>query len=697
MKKENSTLNVISAALLVTLLGAGMSGCNESGETSPASGGSVPSASAKSADYSLTSAPYIDYDGMNSMNMARLGLSLTDQTLGLADIVTRFSLIQTPLARADVICANEGSLAWRWVDNDNNAKISVGDTATISLKHCGILQSFYTGTVRVSFVAPIKHTDYTLAFTAKVNLLDLDFAYNYKRIVEGGFGSEVLLNNSKYNLDVSVTDEGLQYEKQYFMDTFYPEKLHQAVISRDINLLDARYRLQVNAKVSSGSLNDTFNITTGKTLEGDLNAYPDAGFLNLKSASLYARLSADNTDNSRLIFLYDKQGDGRLDAPAGGATWWSFFLDGFLFYNPLLWTMNAGEWQLKLNAGNTGLRFLGAYSLDGSYNNSPGMWYDRSATQVNSASPKLFYQFSRPISKESLSSFSLTYIPEDGFTGNQLISLRTTVEGARIAFEPLQPLLPGRYELRYSGAKVYDATNNYFTSIEPLLFNVTERALGKASASAEAARVGRLVKLNALANNLSGKPVSYQWIQTGGTKVVIQDASSAQTSFIVPSLAKPNEILSFLVLMKMEKGDTQTASTKIYAYQREDTFELLDFVSDTDDYIGRGKARSYVEGMLFSLPDARQSVTASVDVGHDYWSLDLSPVGGLKVGTFEKHFRFLGNGSVCDTTTGTLTIYDVAFKDNGQISRLAADFVQHCNGKAPALKGRIRYHTVTNM
>lgn len=691
MKRESSVLNVISMALFLILGSAGSSGCNERGNSSPAA--DSPTAAVKSTSFGLVSTPYINY-AVDSSNMTNVGLSLSDQTFGLADIVTRFFLIQTPQARTDVPC-NHGTLAWRWQDNDNNAKISADDTATISLKDCSILENVYTGTISIGFVPPVKHTDYTFSFNAKVQLIDL--YYDKKRTIEGSFGAEILLSDSKFNMDISLADRGLSYERfGGFPDIFYPERIHNGDISRDINLLDARYRVQMSAKVTSGSLNDTFNITTGKTLEGDLNAYPDAGFLNFRSAFLYTRVSANSTDNTKLSYLYDKQGDARLDTPAISQTWSPYRL-GFSFHDSLIWVMNTINGLDLGLAENTGLRFLGAYSLDGSYDNSPGMWYERSATQVNSASSKLLYQFSKPISKDTLSSFSLTYMPEDGFTGNKLIPLRTTVEGARVAFEPLQPLLPGWYELRYSGAKIYDATNSYFTEIKPLQFEVTERALGKASASAAAARVGRLVRLNALANNVSGKPVSYQWIQTGGTKAIIQDASSAKAAFIVPALSRPNEILTFLVLITTDKGITQTASTKIYAYQSEDTFELLDFVSDTDDYIGRGKARSYVEGMLFSLPGARQSVTAFVDVGHDYWSLYLSPVGGLKVGNFEKHFRFSGNGSGCDTTTGTLTIYDVAFKDNGQISRLAADFVQHCNGKASALKGRIRYHTVTNM
>ena len=51
-----------------------------------------------------------------------------------------------------------------------------------------------------------------------------------------------------------------------------------------------------------------------------------------------------------------------------------------------------------------------------------------------------------------------------------------------------------------------------------------------------------------------------------------------------------------------------------------------------------------------------------------------------------------GDGRGCNTSTGTLTIHKITFDTAGKVATLDASFVQHCEGEAPALRGRIHYY-----
>jgi hypothetical protein len=52
-------------------------------------------------------------------------------------------------------------------------------------------------------------------------------------------------------------------------------------------------------------------------------------------------------------------------------------------------------------------------------------------------------------------------------------------------------------------------------------------------------------------------------------------------------------------------------------------------------------------------------------------------------------------GRGCNRVTGSFTVIDVARDADLEITRLAVDFEQHCEGRAPALRGSIRYKVPT--
>lgn len=138
----------------------------------------------------------------------------------------------------------------------------------------------------------------------------------------------------------------------------------------------------------------------------------------------------------------------------------------------------------------------------------------------------------------------------------------------------------------------------------------------------------------------------------------------------------------------------------------------LSFVSDVGDYVGQGWTLLHEAPTASFSPalDAQRNSVSFEIIGSDgvrtmYWNLGLAAPQGrqLAPGTYLNAARypfqpatvpglsFYGNGAGCDGITGQFTITDFAAGADGSLQRLTATFEQHCEGAAPALRGKIVY------
>jgi subtilisin family serine protease len=137
---------------------------------------------------------------------------------------------------------------------------------------------------------------------------------------------------------------------------------------------------------------------------------------------------------------------------------------------------------------------------------------------------------------------------------------------------------------------------------------------------------------------------------------------------------------------------------------------MLYFHSQPGDYIGAGRQRALYAGTGYTLTPSRNyhnGVSFNVSGNGEWWSLDFGgpAAAPLAVGSYENAVRFpfengvtpgislTGNGRGCNTVRGRFDVLDVAYAANGSVQRFAADFVQHCEGGAPALFGQIRFNS----
>lgn len=130
----------------------------------------------------------------------------------------------------------------------------------------------------------------------------------------------------------------------------------------------------------------------------------------------------------------------------------------------------------------------------------------------------------------------------------------------------------------------------------------------------------------------------------------------------------------------------------------------LSLKSDTGDYIGQGIAKDYAgDTSTFLLQGSDRYLIYRASGQRDDWTAILqAPTNQrLQPGTYPiarfadaNHLGldFGGNGRGCNRVSGTATIHEIqADPVSGLVSRLVADFEQHCETGTPALRGSIRY------
>ena len=141
---------------------------------------------------------------------------------------------------------------------------------------------------------------------------------------------------------------------------------------------------------------------------------------------------------------------------------------------------------------------------------------------------------------------------------------------------------------------------------------------------------------------------------------------------------------------------------------------ILYYYSDAGDYIGGGQEVTFNAGdgnFTASSYSYGSGTNASFSFSSadysNWWSLNLMTPDGspLKVGAYPQSQRwpfqaagyagmdFSGDGRGCNTSTGSFRVLDIQHDASGNLTSLAVNFIQHCEGAAPALRGQVRFNS----
>ena len=200
--------------------------------------------------------------------------------------------------------------------------------------------------------------------------------------------------------------------------------------------------------------------------------------------------------------------------------------------------------------------------------------------------------------------------------------------------------------------------------------------------------------------------VSYEWIQTQGTPVTLADAQAPVANFVAPAVAPGGETLQFRLRVADDAGNTDavTVSVRVYDAAELRTRAFLD--SDAGDWVGQGLTYWYDEGDTQIQVDPLTSVLRVRIDGAESWSAEFAlPAGATwQPGTYANAARypfqsasqpgldFSGEGRGCNQLSGWFEVVEVEVVGSS-VTRLAVDFIQHCENGAPALFGAIRYNS----
>lgn len=680
--------------LLASCLAASLVACGGGGGSGDGDSVTPPVPSTGSPSPVVPAGPSKSETTANSLKMTSISTSSVDHSVLIADAAAQFLRNQSQNFVNKTNCANGGQINWTLSDADSNSVLSVGDTLTGTILDCSLVTDTYRGTLTLLITQPLNLGTGHSAFTTTANLERYETTSTTWLPITGSFSAQIFSSVSKYNLALSFDNTGLSLANTTSASGPV-ERIFNTTLTRNNDLIAARYTLSVNGKIASATLGDVITVRTPSTLQGYLVTNPDTGSFSFKTKLYTATLSSNNiVNNSSANYSYDTLNKGVIDSPAQLISWFTLG-HGFMFSFPRPYNMTVANstFQLLVNGASNSLVLL---DISG-----PG-YVDPISNQFTTwtPTPKFIYQFSRPLDSTRLPNF-------------QLLSTTTTTipsaNGAQLHVTPSKPLVAGIYSYAPTGSGlIFDQSGAYTSSVGPINFTVPDALTAKAVADTSLAISGTVVNLDASTSvSTVGDITSYSWKQIGGTVVSLQNSNTAKPSFTVPAISGSG-LLQFQVTVTNSAGFVKTATVKVYAYQDVSKFVLLDFKSDVGDYIGGGQSEAYLADSGLTFSGSRNLISVALPYAASrWWNLDISSPTQFKIGTYNATrypfngslpgLDFSGSGRGCNTSKSTFTILDIAYDGSGSITRLAVDFTQHCEGGVPALHGRYRYHSVANL
>ena len=701
----------VALVAVTTAAVLGLQACGGGGGGGGDSGAAKPASVDPSVSLAMT-ADNADVATGFGMTLADLALSM-----GTAQMDLLRELAASTSSTVSRACRNGGTLSMTWTDANADGERGAGDQVLLQFTDCQVdhVNSYLTGQVTLQVAARTAQSwSVGATFGAGFKLVDVD-----DQSVSNVSGSASLAWQDTGKVRsltlTSSTLDDLQLSATYMDDNNKTvqdvEKLRAMRMVKTLSRATARHSTLLSYRLESVYLGGAITVSTPVPLSGYFDTFPDAGFLSVRgSGAGEARLTPNGAVNSRLFnYQFDAGSGGALDEGYGN---WASFSQG------VLWWGEAYGDQATFLRNNT--RDYSALNF--------GLLQSPATSGTRSATQPLAYQLSRPLATDSLPRYVLV---SNGFTAGgsdylwtaSTVPLNVTVDGAYMVLTPATQLQHGvTYTVQHadaagqpaSGAYLVDGLGNKVYD-SGASFTVDTSLLSRPGMTSQVPMLtsAASVTLTASASVSTYGLAGYEWSQVDGPRLVFGSPNLASTTVAVADGVSTRGKATVELKVIDAQGQVERNRLTVLIDPDPAGTTYLYFRSDTGDGIGGGqrflgRSDTATVGPAYGIYGATylRAYLPTFDGVTDNWELDIAGNDGraIHVGTYDSAARapfhgganglaFSGDGRGCNTLTGSFEVLDVAYDNSGNVTRLAVDFVQHCEGSTSALYGSLRFHS----
>lgn len=469
--------------------------------------------------------------------------------------------------------------------------------------------------------------------------------------------------------------------------------LSNFTLTSRIDLATAMYRNEFQGRIAFKEFSNTLMFKTAQPLQGYIGEYPHQGRIELSdSRNNTLSLTANQVINSELANV-------KFNTSETALYHWSGISDDAF-------------WRWPGMSQQSGIR---TFRHDNFYYVSA-----IGKTDLNDFPTQgtLSYLFSRPV--KEISEYSLSSFFRNTDWWSESISGEVTIQGAVVHVKPTKALTPGAsYRLSPFEAvneldqRIYVYSDQYDIKVN----NAVVAVLSKDRVSFSASSGPVLTADKSVLKNPAG--VIYQWQELTDFGVVFSAPNSVTTAFTVPD-AKVGQVVTVRLNILDAMGNSHSSDAEFFYH--DNNMNAFYYESDRGDYIGAGETRflSGNAGTLRATSNIKSRISGSYDGQDEQYSIwwymrfasanDKELVPGVYENATREPFKpeagnglsVSGNGRGCNTLKGSFEIFEIEFTeaanadegyDKYNISKLALDYVQHCEGNEAAMRGKIRINS----
>lgn len=583
------------------------------------------------------------------------------------------------------ICSNGGA---RTLSLNQPLPIASGTVLTDTLEDCfvGTLHTILSGEVKLT----INQHSHTV--TGDTYALELDLS----KVVFRDSPELTVLDTLSVILTATELQKTMQVKPKHSQVRFDFSNgdvfsLSQFQLTSELDLATALYHVEYEGRIAFNDFSRDLAVVTKEPLQGYLGEYPHQGQIELSdSDSNKLLLSAHQVVNSEMAKVQLNQEPTEL-------YYWTDFTDGVYWSWPGLYKPGYAQ---RFRHDN--FEFLG---LVGAPN------FDDFPSQGS-----LSFLFSRPVS--SIESYQLGDFFYSSTWGQPSVAAEISIEGALVHIRPNLVLSPGDeyYVQSFEATSTLGLHRHVYLHQQLIVSTAVQAVISKEQV---AVTPGSELALSA-ANSIitAGLTANYHWQELTDFGITFTQNNALETTIHIPS-----EHSTGIILLRLTVEDElgRRHSTDAQLLLKGSNTNVLYYNSDPGDWIGGGQTRFLTNhsGQLTISNLEKNKLTVHYSgTEHDrsvWWNLDLvAPEGeNLAPGLYENATRaafkppsgnglnFSGSGRGCNTLIGSFEIFEIEFTESTDkwgnpqlaVSTLAVNFTQYCEGREPALRGKVRINS----